>query len=68
VLKHKKISRANAEHHYRMTVEPIFETTEARERQIFLHRERVDVADAAPFQIAGGGVMNGMGAAPNRKG
>jgi hypothetical protein len=47
-----------------MTVQPVFQAAPARQRQIFFHRQRIDVADAAAFEIAGAGMMNGMAAAP----
>ena len=31
---------------------------------IFAHRQRIDVANAATIEIAGGGVMDGVRAAP----
>ena len=47
-----------------MAVKPIAQPAPARQREIFVDRQRVDVAHAAPVEIAGAGVMNGMGAPP----
>ena len=60
----EQIGRPDAEHHQRMAVQPILQAAPARQRQIFAHRQRVDVADAAALEIAGGGMMHGMRAPP----
>ena len=64
VLHEEQIGRADAEHHRRMAIEPVAQPAPARQRQIFAHRQRVDVAHAAALEIAGGGVMHGMRAPP----
>jgi len=33
-----------------------------------LHREGIDVSDSPPFEMSGGGVMDGVGVAPEIKG
>ena len=52
MLQEKEIGRAETEHHQRMPVEPVAQPAPARQRQIFADRERIDVADAAPVEIA----------------
>ena len=64
VLQQEKISGTEAEHHQRMTIEPVLQAAPARARIIFAHSQRIDIADAAAIEIAGGGVVNGVGAAP----
>ena len=47
-----------------MAVEPVAQPPEPRQREIFAHGQGVDVAHAAQVEIARGGVMRRMGAAP----
>ena len=60
----KQIGRPDAEHDGRVPVNPVAKTAPERERRIFLHRERIDVAEAAPFEVTGGSVMDGVSATP----
>ena len=48
----------------RVPVRPIAKTAPEAEQQIFVHREGIDVADPASFEVAGAGMMHGVGAAP----
>ena len=64
VLEHEQVGGPDAEHHQRVAIEPVFEPAPARARQIFAHRQRVDIADAAALEIARGRMMNGMGSPP----
>ena len=64
VLQNEHVGRAHAEHHHRMAVKPIDQPLPSRLGQIFAHRQRVDVADAAAVEIAGARVMDRMGAPP----
>ena len=52
VLQEKQIGRTETEHHQRMPVGPVAQPAPARQRQIFADRQRIDVADAAPVEIA----------------
>ena len=47
-----------------MAIEPVLQAAPARARIIFTHRERIDVTNPATIEIAGGGVMDGVRAAP----
>ena len=60
----EKIGRPDAEHHRRMAVEPVHQAAPARQRQIFAHRQRIDIADAAAIEIARGRVMDGVRSPP----
>src|SRR4051794_18369121 len=47
-----------------MAVDPVAQAAPARAREIFVHRQRIDVAGSAAIEIAGRRMVNGMGAAP----
>ena len=64
VLQDEHIGRSDAEHHRRMAVKTITKTAPARQREIFAHGQRVDVAHAAVIEVAGGRVVKGMRAPP----
>ena len=64
VLAEEDPGGADAEHHHRMTVEPVLRAAPPWQRAILADGERMDVAGSALVEIAGGGVMDGMGAAP----
>ena len=64
VAQDEQIDRANTEHDDGIAVEPISEPAPARQRQIFAHGERVDVADTAAVQIARRGMMDAVGVSP----
>ena len=54
----------DAKHDERVPVRPIAKTAPEAEQQIFVDREGIDVADPASFEVAGAGMMHGVGAAP----
>ena len=54
MLDQKHEQRREHEQHDRIARQPIGEAFPARRLQIFLHRQRPDIARAAPVQIAGG--------------
>ena len=60
----KRKARSNAKHHHGMAVEAVAEAPPTGQFEIFAHGQRADVADAAPFQIARAGVMDGVAASP----
>src|SRR4029453_16674938 len=64
VLQHEHIDRTQAEHHQRVTVEPVGGPHQPGAGPVLLDREGVDRAQGAAVEIAGGGVVNGVGAAP----
>ena len=64
VLQDEQVGGADAEHDEGVAIDPIAEPAPKRPREIFAHRQGIDVADPAPFEVAGAGVMDGMRAAP----
>src|SRR5207249_3727718 len=64
ILQDKQIAGTETEHDERVPVSPIAKTTPKGARQIFAHRESIDVADPASFKVARGGMMDGVGSAP----
>ncbi len=64
MLQQEKVGGPEAEHHEGMAIEPIAEALAPAQSQVFSHRQRFDVAQAATVEIAGGGVMGRVGALP----
>ena len=65
VLQDEQIGRADAEHHQRVPVQAIAQPAPDRAaRRYSSHGQRVDVADAATVEIAGAGVVHGVGTPP----
>jgi hypothetical protein len=64
VLQQEKIGGTDAEHYRRMTVEPIVQPSPSGKREVFAHRQRVDIADAAMVEVAGARMMDGVAALP----
>ena len=64
MLQDEQVGRPEAEQHRGMAVEPIAEPAAPVSREIFAHRQRVDVAHAAPVEIARRRVMGGVHALP----
>ena len=64
VLQDKQIGGTETEHDERVPVCSIAKTAPERAREIFAHRKGVDVADAASFKMARGGMMYRMGSTP----
>ena len=64
MLQQEQIGRSDAEHHQRVPVQAVADAAQARQSQIFAHRQGVDVSDSAPVEITGIGVVDGVGAAP----
>ena len=65
VLHEKQVGRAQAEHDERVAIEAIAELPPAGQREVLVHRQRVDIADAATFEVAGAGVVDGVAAPPS---
>ena len=65
MLNEEKVGRNKAEQEERIAIGAILQLPERRERLIFGDCERDDIAYAALCQIAVGGMVNGMGAAPH---
>ena len=63
-LDQEQEGRAEPEHHQGMAIEPIAEAAAPIAGEIFAHRQRLDVADAAPVEIARCRVMDRMAAPP----
>ena len=64
VLDQEHIERADPEHHQRMAIEPIAEPVAPVAGEIFPDCEGIDVADAAPVEIARRRVMDRVAAPP----
>jgi hypothetical protein len=62
--KQKQIGRADPEHDQRVAVKAVFQATPAERALVFAHGQRIEIADTAAIEVAGGGVMNRMRAAP----
>ena len=65
ILQKEDIGGTEAEHHQRMAVQAIAQPSPERARAVFLDGERVDVTQPAAVEIAGAGMMGGMGVAPH---
>jgi hypothetical protein len=64
VQEQKLISRPDNEEREGVPIEPVEQPSWHRPRKILTDGERTDVADAAPGEVARGGVMHCMVAAP----
>jgi hypothetical protein len=64
VPQEKQICRADAEHHDRMSVQPIQEPAPPGQRQELAHGQRIDIADSAPIEIARTRMVEGMRTPP----
>ena len=64
MLEEKKIGRPEAEHDGWVPVEAVPKPPPSGQRQVFAHSQGADVTDPAALEIAGRGVMNGMGPTP----
>jgi hypothetical protein len=67
-VQEEDVSGTEAEHHQRMAVQAIAQPSPERARAVFLHGERLDIAQTAAVEIAGAGVMGGVGMAPDAVG
>jgi len=68
IMQHEEVSRNQSKHDERVTVGSIDEALKAGLRQIFIGRQRDDVAAAAIIEIAGVGVVQRMRAQPKTVG
>jgi hypothetical protein len=64
ILAQEDPSRAETEHHQRMPIKPIAGATQPWQCAILAHGQRLNVACSALVEIAGGGVVDGVGTAP----
>src|SRR5277367_4254777 len=64
IMQHEEVSRNQSKHDERVTVYPIDEALKAALRQIFIGRQRDDVAVAAMIEIAGVRVVQRVAAQP----
>jgi len=64
VLEHEQVEGPEAEHDDRVTLQAIESAAPRRQALVLAHGQRVDVARAPPVQMAGSGVVHGMGAPP----
>ena len=58
------IRRADSEKDDRISVNSIHQAAATVQREEFRHGQRIDIADAARIEIAGAGMVNGVGAPP----
>ena len=66
-LEHEHPERAEPEHHERVSEQPVAEPSPPRPGSILVDRQRLDVADTATVEVAGGRVMNSVLAPPDRE-
>ena len=66
-LDQEHVGRADPEHHQGMAIEPIKEPAARVQREIFPHRLRLDVADAAPVEIARRRMVDRVAAPPESR-
>src|SRR6516162_5452831 len=64
VLQQKQIGWSDPEHDERMAVKSVFQTAPPRTSLVFAHCQGIDIADTAPVEVTGAGVMDRMRAAP----
>src|SRR6266545_8068033 len=64
MLQDEEIGRPEAEHHQRMAIQAIAQPAPEGAGTVLFDGERLDVAQAAAVEIAGGGVVRGMCVAP----
>jgi hypothetical protein len=64
VLEHEQIEGPDAQHDDRVARQAIESATPCRPALVLAHGEGVHVARAAPAEMAGGGVVHGVGAPP----
>ena len=64
VLEHEQVERRHAEHDDRVALQAVESAAPRRQALVLAHGQGVDVAGAAPAEMAGGGVVHGMGAPP----
>ena len=63
-MQQKQIGRSDPEHDQRVAVKTVFQTTPPGKRPVFAHGQRIEIADTAAIEVAGGGMMDRMRAAP----
>lgn len=64
MLQDEHVGRSGPEHDPRVAIEPVGQPPERAERQVLLHGEGLHGAQPATIQIAGGGMVDRMGASP----
>src|SRR6476646_1480267 len=64
VLQEKQIGWSQHEHDQRVAVKSVFQTAPPRTGLVFAHCQGIDIADTAPVEVAVGGMMDRMRAAP----
>src|SRR5436190_8031973 len=64
LLQQKQIGRSDPEHDQRVAVKTVFQTTPPGKGAIFAHGQRIEIAGTAAIEVAGGGMMGRMRAAP----
>src|SRR6516162_10479137 len=64
MLQEKQIGWSDPEHDQRVAVKSVFYAAPPRTGLVFAHCQGIDIADTAPVEVTGGGVMDRMCAAP----
>ena len=64
LLQQKQIGRPDPEHDQRVAVKTVFQAAPPGQRAIFAHGQRIEIADTAAIEVAGGGMMDRMRVAP----
>jgi hypothetical protein len=64
VLQEEQIGWSDPEHDQWVAVKTIFQTAPPRTSLVFADCQGIDIADTAPVEVAGGGMMDRMRAAP----
>jgi len=63
-LQEKQIGWSDPEHDQRVAVKSVFHAAPPRTGLVFAHCQGIDIADTAPVEVTGGGMMDRMCAAP----
>ena len=64
LAQNEQINRADDKHHYWMPVKAVAKAAPERQRQIFAHSQRGDIAQTAAVEVARAGVMDSVRLAP----
>jgi len=64
MLHQEQVGRPDAEHHDRMAIEAVAEPPAPVQLKVLVDRQRIDVAEAAMIEVAGAGVVSGVGSLP----
>ena len=63
-MQKKQVGWSDPEHDQRVAVKTVFQTTPPGKGPVFAHCQRIEIAGTATIEVAGGGMMNRIDAAP----